>query len=95
MIFDVSFEIIESHPYNPASFILAPLVNLLSYTCSLKSLEIIANFACCAVLLRKDAFLWEYTDESVDENERSLILCNEGRDKKALLVDYRGEFSYL
>jgi hypothetical protein len=36
MVFDISFEIVESHPHNPPSFLLAPLVNLLSYTCALR-----------------------------------------------------------
>ena len=51
MLFDISFEIIENHSNNPASFLLAPLINLLSYTCSLRCLEITANFACSALIL--------------------------------------------
>lgn len=59
MVFDINVEIIESHPFNPPSFLLAPLINLLSYTCALRCLQTISSFACSAVILRGEKILWE------------------------------------
>jgi hypothetical protein len=52
MIFDINIEIIQFNPFNPSVFLLSPLLNLLSYTCMLKCLEISSAFSCSAAFLR-------------------------------------------
>jgi len=59
MVFDVNFEIIQSDTKSPKKFIVAPLVNLLSYTCMVKCLEIHSAFACSAGIFRKDKVFWD------------------------------------
>lgn len=85
MIFDLSVEIIESHPNNPPSFLLSPLLNLVSYTCALRCLEITASFACSVVILRNEKIFWEFSEE-IQEGDRTFVLCSEGRDKRGVLV---------
>ena len=60
MLFDISFEIIENNGNNTASFLLAPLINLLSYTCTLRCLEITTSFACSALILSDERIIWDY-----------------------------------
>ena len=50
MVFDVNVEIAQFNPHNPSVFLLAPVLNLISYTAMLKCLEISSAFSCSAAL---------------------------------------------
>jgi hypothetical protein len=52
MAFDISFEIVQFNAVNPAPFLLAPMLTLLSYTAMLKCLEVTSAFSCTAAFLR-------------------------------------------
>ena len=60
MTFDISFEVIQNNSNNPSSFLLAPLANLLSYTSTLRCLQMTSSFACCALILRDQELFWNY-----------------------------------
>lgn len=54
MAFEVTLEVVQLNPHNPPSFLLAPLLTLLSYTALLKCLEVTSAFTCSAAALRND-----------------------------------------
>ena len=74
---------------------LAPLSNLLAYTCALRCLEIKSLFACSALIFREEKILWDYKVGEPEDNDRQLILCSESRDGKAIMMHFSGEFSFM
>ncbi len=54
MSFEVSLEVVQLNTANPAAFLLAPLLTLLSYTALLKCLEVTSAFTCSAASLRNE-----------------------------------------
>ena len=56
MTFDVTFEVIQSLPH--AFSLLPPLLNLLSYTCGVKCLEVRSLWAGNAAFLEGDRITW-------------------------------------
>lgn len=60
MIFDINIEIIQINSWNPSYFVLGPIINLVSYSCMIKSLEIESVFSCSVGILRNGKLRWEY-----------------------------------
>lgn len=87
MVFDINVEIIQFNPHNPSVFLLAPVLNLISYTAMLKCLEISSAFSCSAAFLRDDKLIWEYSQElQPQKGDNVLVLSNDQRDQRSLLT---------
>jgi hypothetical protein len=95
MAFDVNMEIVQFNANNPALFLLAPLLTLLSYTAILKCLELTSAFSCSAAFLRKGKLTWEYaSDEAREGTDHLLVLCTDQRDQRSILTEFEGEYNY-
>ena len=96
MVFDINIEIIETNELNPTSFILSPIINLVSYICMIKSLELESAFSCSAGVLRNGKICWEYeSEEEKKEDDKVMIVCSDHRDKKILMSIFEGEYTYV
>lgn len=97
MAFDFGFEIVQADPHNPPTFLLAPLVNLMAYTCILKCLEIKSTFSCSAALYRENKLQWEGQEGQGEpkEQDMSLVMASDQRDRRPILLLFEGNFSSL
>lgn len=87
MVFDINVEIIQFNPHNPSVFMLAPIINLISYTAMLKCLEVSSAFSCSAAFLREDKLIWEYSEQlQPQKGDHLLVLSNDQRDQRSLLT---------